>query len=164
MEAAAEALVSLGAAGVGEDEERRQKEIAKDEEQREKDEIRLADASETIPHEKLGQWSVGSIRIVEDVSFRGGRADALLLFEAAHGEWVKKGTKGGPRHKAMVEPIVDFAANLPAYLELALPLYEDGEHLVHRSPMMQFTLTVATAMAGGVEEARERYYVRSQGS
>ena len=156
--------MSLGAAGVGEDEERRQKEIAKDEEQREKDEIRLADASETIPHEKLGQWSVGSIRIVEDVSFRGGRADALLLFEAAHGEWVKKGKKGGIRHKAIVQPIVNFPANFPAYLKLALPLYEDGTHLMYESPLMKFTLTVATAMAGGKVDRGERYYVRSQGS
>ena len=101
---------------------------------------------------------------VEDVSLRGD--DALLLFEAAHGEWVKKLDEGktGRHYNLAVKGVVDFTANFPAYLERALKLYEDGEHLVHRSPMMQFTLTVATAMAGGVEEARERYYVRSQGS
>ena len=158
VEAAAEAaaaLVSLGAAGKDKDEERRQKDV-----------VHLADVSEKIPDESLGQWSVGPIHILEDVSFRGNRADALLLFEAAHGEWVKKLDEGktGRHYNLAVKGVVDFTANFPAYLERALKLYEDGEHLVHRSPMMQFTLTVATAMAGGVEEARERYYVRSQGS
>ena len=156
MQAAAEALVSLG-----EDKD-------EDEERRQSDFINLDDVSQTIPRESLGEWSFGPVRIVEDVSLRGG--DALLLFEAAHAEWAKKladaSFAGMPficRHKA-VRGIKNFTANFPEYLARALTLYEDGGHLMRDSPLKSFTLSVATAVAGGRDVPGERYYVRSQGS
>ena len=154
--------MSLGAAGKDKDE---------DEERRQSDFINLDHVSQTIPRERLGEWSFESlgkwsfspVRVVEDVSLRGG--DALLLFEAAHAELAGKLADGGltVRHKA-VRGIVNFTANFPDYLTRALDLYEDGTHLMERSPMKSFTLSVAKAMAGGVEVGGERYYVRSQGS
>ena len=89
-----------------------------------------------------------------------------MLFEAAHAEWAKKLAKladGKGRHKA-VQGIKNFTANFPAYLARALTLYEDGGHLMLNSPLKSFTLSVATAMAGGTGVPGERYYVRSHGS